>query len=110
MAASAASNAVAIAMACAAACSACAAAVLSQARYWVATAIIAAADGPSQAPLVSSDVTEPSDAIDASNSSASSPQAVAAAISGPDPGPANISAELISGGNHAKCGLVTDPT
>ncbi|CPA78953.1 Uncharacterised protein [Mycobacterium tuberculosis] len=55
-------------------------------------------------------MTEPSDAIDASNSSASSPQAVAAAISGPDPGPANISAELISGGNHAKCGLVTDPT
>lgn len=41
--------------------------MLSQARYWVATAIIAAADGPSQAPLVSSDVTEPSDAIDASN-------------------------------------------
>ncbi|BBX75090.1 hypothetical protein MSHI_29960 [Mycobacterium shinjukuense] len=77
--------------------------------YWVATAIIAAADGPSQEPLVSSDVTELNDATDDANSSAKPFQAAAAASSGPAPGPANISAELISGGNHAKCGFVTNP-
>ncbi|BCI91555.1 hypothetical protein NIIDMKKI_67610 [Mycobacterium kansasii] len=77
--------------------------------YWVATAIIAADDGPSQEPLVSSATTELNDDIDDANSSARPLQAPAAARSGPAPGPANISAELISGGNHAKCGFVTSP-
>ncbi len=103
------SNAPAVTAACAAACSACAAAAPSHAMYWVATAIMAAAEGPSHEPLVNSEVTELNDDTADANSSAKPPQAAAAASSGPAPGPANISAELISGGNHAKCGFVTSP-
>jgi hypothetical protein len=77
--------------------------------YCDATAIIAAEDGPSHEPLANSDVTDLKESADDANSEASSFQAVAAASSGPEPGPANISAELISGGNHAKCGFVTNP-
>jgi hypothetical protein len=76
----------------------------------VATTIIAADDGPSQEPLVSSSVTDANDSADDAKSAANPFQAAAAASNGPDPGPANISAELISGGNHAKCGLVTKQT
>ena len=78
--------------------------------YWVATTIMAAAEAPCQEPLVKSCVTELNDDAADAKSSARLSHAEAAASSGPAPGPANISAELISGGNHAKCGLVTDPT
>src|ERR1700730_13800557 len=86
------------------------AAAVSQLTYWVATFIIAAADAPCHEPLARSEVTEKNDDADDARSSASPSQAAAAASSGADPGPSKSSAELISGGNHAKCGLVTDPT
>ncbi|BBZ49678.1 hypothetical protein MHEI_13950 [Mycobacterium heidelbergense] len=92
------------------AASAWAAAALSQLTYWLATAIIAAEDAPCHEPLARSDVTEKNDDADDARSSASASHAAAAASSGAAPGPAKISAELISGGNHAKCGLVTNPT
>lgn len=78
--------------------------------YWVATTIMAAADAPCQDPLVNSWVTELNDETAEARSSARLPHAEAAESSGPAPGPANINAELISGGNHAKCGLVTTQT
>ena len=78
-------------------------------EYCDATAIMAADVGPSQEPLARSDVTDLKEAAEDANSEASSFHAAAAASSGPEPGPANISAELISGGNHAKCGFVTNP-
>jgi hypothetical protein len=55
-------------------------------------------------------VTDLKELADDANSDASAFQAVAAPSIGPEPGPANISAELISGGNHAKCGFVTIQT
>src|SRR6516162_9938891 len=109
VAATAVSNAAAMAEAWLDAASAWAAAVPSQLTYWVATAIIAAADAPCHEPLARSDVTEKNDDADDARSSARLSQA-AAASSGAAPGPAKISAELVSGGNHAKCGLVTNPT
>ncbi len=78
--------------------------------YCVATSIIAAADGPSHDEVVSSCVTAVNEATEDARSSANPPHAEAAASNGPAPGPANINAELISGGNHAKCGLVTTQT
>src|SRR5262245_30482871 len=105
----AASNAAAVAVACPAAASAWPAAAESQFTYWVATPIIAAAAAPCQDPLARSDATEKNDEADEARSSASASQAAAAASSGAEPGPARSSAELISGGNHAKCGFVTNP-
>src|ERR1700739_3195253 len=110
VAASAVSNAAAMAAAWLDAASAWAAAALSQLTYWGAAAIIAPADAPCHEPLFRSDVTEKNDDAADARSSASPSHAAAAASSGAAPGPAKISAELISGGNHAKCGLVTDPT
>src|SRR5947209_4718154 len=104
------SNAAAMAAAWLDAASACAAAALSQLTYCVATVIIAAADAPCHEPLARSFVTEKNDEAEDARSSANPSHAAAAASSGAAPGPAKISAELISGGNHAKCGLVTDPT
>jgi hypothetical protein len=83
------------------AASAWAAAALSQLTYWVATAIMAADEAPCHAPLVRSDVTEKNEDADDERSSASPSHAFAAARSGAAPGPAKISAELISGGNRA---------
>jgi hypothetical protein len=68
---------------------------------------MAADEGPNQEPPAKSEVTDKNDDADKCNSPANSFHAAAAARSGPDPGPAYISAELISGGNHAKCGFVT---
>jgi len=84
--------------------SACAAAALSHPTYWVATAIIAADDGPCHELEIRSDVTEPNEAADEAKSSARLSHAAAAAIIGAAPAPAKMSAELISGGNCAKCG------
>jgi hypothetical protein len=67
-------------------------------------------DAPCHDPLARSDVTKENDDADDANSPASPSHAAAAASSGPGPGPEEISAELTSGGNHAKCGFVTDPT
>ena len=92
------------------AASAWAAAALSHATYWVATVRIAAADAPCHEPLARSVVTERNADADDARSSASPSHASAAAISGAAPGAAKSLAELISGGNHAKCGLVTVPT
>ncbi|BBY69133.1 hypothetical protein MINTM008_48970 [Mycobacterium intracellulare] len=89
--------------------SACAAAAESQLTYWLATVIMAADDAPCHDPLARSDVTEEKDDADDANSPASPSHAAAAASSGPGPGPEKISAELTSGGNHAKCGFVTGP-
>lgn len=70
---------------------------------------MAADDGPCQDPLAKFDVTEENDDADEARSSARPSQASAAASSGPAPGPEKMRAELTSGGNHAKCGLVTAP-
>ena len=103
VAASAVSNAAAVAMACPAAPSAWAAAALSHPTYWVATAIIAADEAPCHELATRSDATELNEVADEARSWASPSHAVAAARSGAAPAPANMSAELISGGNHAKC-------
>src|ERR1700754_910790 len=68
--------------------SAWAAAALSQLTYWVATAIIAEAEGPCHEPLARSDATEKNEDADEVRFSASPSQASAAACSGADPGPA----------------------
>ena len=104
------SNAVAMAEAWCDTSSACAAAALSQLTYLLATHIMAVDDAPCHDPLARSAVTEENDDADDANSPASPSHASAAASSGPGPGPEEINAELTSGGNHAKCGLVTDPT
>ena len=109
MADSAASNAAATAEAWLDTASAWAAAALSQFTYWVARASIAVAEAPCHELLARSEVTEENDEADDASSSASPSHASAAASSGSAPGPAKMSAELISGGNHAKCGFVTDP-
>jgi hypothetical protein len=71
---------------------------------------MAAEDAPCHELLARSDVTEEKDDADEANSPASPSHASAAASSGPGPGPEKMSAELTSGGNHAKCGFVTETT
>ncbi len=61
-----------------------------------------AAAGPCHDPPVSPDVTDENAAAAVLNSSANPSQAAAAASIGPDPVPANIRSELISGGNTEK--------
>lgn len=63
---------------------------------------IADDDAPCHAPPTSPDVTEPKEAAAEANSMANPSQAVAAAAIGSGPAPANISAELISGGSTEK--------
>jgi hypothetical protein len=68
----------------------------------VAAAAIDTDDGPSHPALVSPDTTDPYELAAEYNSAASASQAAPAASIGPDPGPAYICAELISGGRIAK--------
>jgi hypothetical protein len=63
---------------------------------------IATEDGPSHSPSVSSEITDWQAAAVMLSSAAVLFQADPAAIIGPDPGPAYMRAELISGGNAAK--------
>ncbi|OCB47274.1 hypothetical protein A5677_26150 [Mycobacterium malmoense] len=72
----------------------------------LAAAAIATADGPSHGPLVSAETTVAYDDAAQPNSAASPAQAAAAASIDPEPGPAYISPELISGGNSPKSGTI----
>jgi hypothetical protein len=110
VAANAVSNAVAAARAWAAADSACPAAVVNHPTYGVAAAAIDADAGPAHGPAVNPTITESNDDADACKSWANPSQAVAATCNGPDPAPAKIRAELISGGNHANSRTITTPT
>jgi hypothetical protein len=103
----AASNAVAAARACAPANAACAAAAANHATYGAAAAAIDNDAGPDHDPLANAVNTDSNDAADADKSEASPSQAEAATNNGPDPAPAKIRAELISGGNHAKSRIIT---
>src|SRR5271166_2347973 len=107
VAACAASNALATARACPAAPDACAAAALSHSVYGAAAAIIAADAAPCHACPASPDVTEPNDEAAPPSSEANPSQAAAASNIGAEPAPANISKELISGGNTIKLITVT---
>ncbi|BBX96600.1 hypothetical protein MLAC_18940 [Mycobacterium lacus] len=78
------------------------AAALSHSAYCAAATAIAIDEAPCQAPPVSPDVTDPNDAAAEVSSSARPAQDAAAAAIGSDPAPANIRAELISGGNTEK--------
>jgi hypothetical protein len=104
------SNAAAAARACAAAEAACPAAAVNHPTYGVAAAAIDADAGPAHGPAVNPTITESNDDADADKSCANPSQAVAATCNGPDPAPAKIRAELISGGNHAKSKTITTPT
>jgi len=104
------SNAVAAARAWAAAASACPAAALNHATYGVAAAAIDSDAGPDHGPLVNPVTTESNDDAAPAKSVASPCQADAATNSGPEPAPANISAELSSGGYKVKAGIITTPT
>src|SRR5580693_295650 len=96
------SKAAAAARAWLAASSAAAPAALIQLTYGVTAAIIDREAGPSHGEPVSSSITEPYPDAPVVNSAASPSQAEAAAIIDPEPGPAYIRPELISGGNAPK--------
>jgi hypothetical protein len=85
-----------------AACSACAAVILVHATYGAAAAAIDADDGPSQGPAVSATSSDWYELAAECIVAASPSQAAVAANIGPEPGPAYIRAELISGGSSAK--------
>jgi hypothetical protein len=104
------SNAAAAARACAAAAAACPAAAVNHPTYGAAAAAIDADAGPAHGPAVNPTITESNDAADADRSCANPSQAVAATCNGPDPAPAKIRVELISGGNHANSKTITTPT
>lgn len=101
------SNAVAAERAWAAAASAWPAAALNHPTYGVAAAAIDIDAGPAQGPAVNPLITDWNDDAAPERSDANPSQADAAANNGPDPAPPNISAELISGGNHGNEGKVT---
>ena len=63
---------------------------------------MAVAAAPCHAPCTSPEVTDLNEAAAEPSSLASPSQAAAAASIGPDPAPANIRPELISGGNTTK--------
>lgn len=94
-----ASNSATITWAWVAACSAWVAAAASHPAYGAAAAAIATDDRPCHDPPTSPAVTEPKETAAEANSVASPSQADAAASIGPEPAPAKIKAELISGGN-----------
>jgi hypothetical protein len=73
--------------------------LLIQATYGAAAAAISVEDGPVHDSSVNSEITDPYEDAVERNSAANPFQAVAAACIDPDPGPAYIRAELISGGN-----------
>ena len=82
---------------------ACAAAVCSHCKYGAAACVIASEDGPIHCPFdARPETTESNDVADAYKSAANPSQPAAAASSGPEPAPAYIRAELISGGKKAK--------
>jgi hypothetical protein len=110
VAANAVSNAAAAARACAAANAALPAAAVNHATYGAAAAAIDADAGPAHGPDVNPTITESNDDADADKSCANPSHAVAATCNGPDPAPAKIRAELISGGNQAKSKTITTPT
>ena len=101
------SNAVAAARACPAANSACPAAALNHPTYGIAAAAIDTDAGPIHCPLANPAITDANDDADACKSDANPSQAIAAINNGPDPAPAKIRAELISGGNHEKSRAIT---
>ncbi len=110
MAPNAVSNASAAARACAAADAALPAAADNHPTYGAAAAAIDTDAGPAHGPDVNPTITESNEDADADKSCANPSQAVAATCNGPDPAPAKIRAELISGGNHANSRLITTPT
>jgi hypothetical protein len=83
-------------------CSAAAAVVLIHATYGAAAAPIDSDEGPTHAPLVRSETTARYELAADPNSEANPSQEAAAATSDPDPAPAYIRPELISGGNAPK--------
>src|ERR1700751_190270 len=76
----------------------------------MAAAAIDTDAGPDHGPDANAVTTESNDAADADKSCANPSQAVAATCNGPDPAPAKIRAELISGGNHPKSRTIPTPT
>jgi hypothetical protein len=104
------SNAVAAARAWTPAEVACPDAAVNHPTYGAAAAAIDAEAGPAHGPAVNPTTTESNDDADACKSCANPSQAVAAICNGPDPAPAKIRAELISGGNHANSRTMTTPT
>ncbi|VBA60908.1 hypothetical protein LAUMK41_04285 [Mycobacterium attenuatum] len=103
------SNAVAAATADAAAVAACTAAALNHPTYGAAAAAIDTDAGPAHGPPVNPATTASNDDADPANSAANPSHADAAANNGPAPAPAKIRAELISGGNHANSGIISNP-
>ncbi|GBG40146.1 hypothetical protein NJB14197_50400 [Mycobacterium montefiorense] len=94
---------VAATRACTADMEACAAAPCNHCRYGAAACVIDSADGPVHSPFdARPETTESNDDADAHMSAANPSHAAAAASSGPEPAPAYIRAELISGGKNAK--------
>jgi hypothetical protein len=76
--------------------------VLIHATYGAAAAAIDTDDGPTHGPPLRSETTPRYDVAADPNSDAKPSQAAAAATSDPDPAPAYIRPELISGGNAPK--------
>jgi hypothetical protein len=81
--------------------------VFIHAAYGAAAAAIDSDEGPTHAPLVRSETTARYDAAADPNSEANPSQAATAATSDPDPAPAYIRPELISGGNAPKSTATT---
>jgi hypothetical protein len=78
--------------------------------YGAAAAAIDTEDGPSHDPPVSSATTARYDVAADPNSEAKPSQAAAAATNDPDPAPAYIRPELISGGNAPKSTMLIAAT
>ncbi|VAZ84323.1 hypothetical protein LAUMK4_03090 [Mycobacterium persicum] len=107
MAARAASNAAAANRAWAAACSACSAAAFNQPTWVAAASAIVAAAGPCHDEPARPKVSDENANADEPSSAANRCHAAAVASIGAEPAPANIRAELCSGGNPAKS--ITSP-
>jgi hypothetical protein len=89
--------------ACRADMEACAAAPCNHCKYGPAACVIDSEAGPIHCPFdARPETTESKDDADAHISEAKPSHAAAAASSGPEPAPAYIRAELISGGKKAK--------
>jgi hypothetical protein len=76
--------------------------VLIHPAYGAAAAAIATEEGPTHGPAVRSETTARYELAADPNCEANPSQEAAAATSGPDPAPAYIKPELISGGNAPK--------
>jgi hypothetical protein len=81
--------------------------VVIHATYGAAAAAIDTDDGPTHGPPVRSATTDRYDVAADPNCEANPSQAAAAATSDPDPAPAYIRPELISGGNAPKTTATT---